>query len=81
MNKVKKKPESEPEPEPPLVPSMSEALKWTRQLKMFYMENKLTDLVEVAGNMEDKTTRHMITVQCQRKQATQDDCTQLFARK
>ena len=74
-------PEPEAEPEPLLIHSMSEALKWTRQLKMFYMEKNLPDIVEGSGSMEDKTTRHMITVQCQRKQVTQEDFTQLFATK
>ena len=58
----KPEPELEPEPELLLIHSMSEALKWTRQLKMFYMEKNLPDLVEDSGNIEDKTTRHMITV-------------------
>ena len=76
-------PETEPEaePNPLLIHSMSEALKWTRQHKMFYIEKNPPDLVEDSGSMEDKTTRHMITVQCQRKQVTLEDFTQLFARK
>ena len=76
-------PETEPEaePEPLLIHSMSEALKWTRQLKMYYMEENLPDHVEDSGSMKEKTTRHMITVQCQRKQVTLEDFTQLFARK
>ena len=73
-------PEHEAEPELLLIHSMSEALKWTKQLKMFYKEKNLPDLVEDSGNMEDKTTCHMITVQCQRKKATLNDFTQLFAR-
>ena len=36
--------ETEPEPEPLLIHSMSEALKWTRQLEMFYLEKNYQTL-------------------------------------
>ena len=67
MNKSEEddEPEPEAEPEPPRIHSMSESLKWTRQLEIFYMEKNLAQNCRRLwqyGRHNYKTTHHMITV-------------------